>query len=110
MTSIKVHTKDLYRNYVASATEIFWDSSRDLAPEVAFNLPLLVAFTKGNFDPILKEFRGGSTPLLLSGEDMAKVEAVLDGKTNETMTDEVEIRVYHEGKIIGVVVDKDINY
>ena len=106
-TSISITTEYMFRQFATNAVE---SSIGGVPASEAFDHDVLTALQEGNMEGIRQAFVEGHAPFLLTPEQFERVQAILDGKKDENLADEVEIRVFHKGHVIGVVVDKEINY
>jgi hypothetical protein len=105
--SIAVTTESMYRNLIAAATESVWDG---MSANLGFDHDLIEGLVGGDMEVIREAFKGGSTAMLLTPEQMETVSKELEGTQPGDISDVLEIRVYHGGKIIGVVLDNEINF
>lgn len=82
-----VTTEEMFRNYMASVTDILWESDTAISEVIE---PL----RKGNMMQIRQVFKEGFTPMLVPG--------LLSQLENPEL--EAEIEVTHKGKKIGVLI------
>jgi len=68
------------------------------------------ALFTGDITGIRKAFLNGFTVMLLPEEAFNFLVPYLDGKTDEQLTDSIELRIIHNGRTIGVLVDRELQY
>lgn len=105
--SITITTEYMFRQFATNAIEL---SISGTPASEAFDHEVLTALQEGNMEGIRQAFIDGHVMNLLHPDQFNRVQSVIDGKEDKDLADEVEIRVFHKGHIIGVVIDKDINY
>lgn len=97
MCRIFVTTKEMYDNLFSCLRDIAWDEPSTC---ISSYLATIQSLAMGNMDGIRKAFWDGTTAMML-GRHMEEL---------ESLGDEKEISVEHNGKIIGVLVSCEISY
>lgn len=106
---INTTTEDLFRNYMGNITEFLWDTRGDLPFTSGFDSNFVKGVLVGDMGIIRKAFGDGTTFMLLNHKDMGIIEHLHKDKDDEGK-DLVHIRVFHDDRVIGELVDKEICY
>jgi hypothetical protein len=104
MKTITITTEKMFRNFVASMTDLIWDEPERTPYDIY--IKILETLSEEKMEPIRQRFIDGYTTMLL-GELMAQIEC----RDNTNEIEEHEIRIINnEGKLIGVIINSEINY
>lgn len=90
--TITLDTKEMYDHYVGISKDLLWNTA-----SYKIDSYLVDYLVKGNMEKIRAQFMEGNTPLLMN---MDLLEANAD----------VEIRITHNERLIGVVLNNEIYY
>ena len=97
MTNRHEYTKNTNELYSALVEGLY-----EVPEMIRPNVDLIEGLSEGNFDVIREGFRGGMVPFL--------VPDLMEELDNHPPLDEVEFRIVHNGKTIGIIVDKDCQW
>jgi len=100
MITIKVTTRDLFDNYIAGLAELIWEnqSMADM-----YDIHNMKHIAHEDMNEIRQLFIDRLTFILVDYPSMETIE--------NNPTEEIEIRVFgKEGKLIGVIINSEINY
>lgn len=112
MKTIKLTTREIYNNFMASVEDIIWEEG-----SVSSHIDEINKIASPNIDDIRLMFKNGYTTMMV-GNKMKEIESWSDvaGKIVKE-TDEIEIRVYgwnaetnRYTTLLGVIIDSEINY
>ena len=95
MLTINLDTKQVYENLTGS----IWDMAGDLPDtdsQVSAMMELLPHYFEGDIDGIRQSFKDGFAFILVP--DVKQLDS----------DEELEIRVHHRGKLIGVIINSEI--
>jgi hypothetical protein len=99
MKTLLVSTDTLWKNYTVCYLDMFRDEPNSIverSPSFALRLQTIGT---GDMNGIRELFKSGETMILMAAQT-AEIEK----------SKEVEVRVTHNGKLIGVVIDSEIIY
>lgn len=94
--TIKVSTEKMFRHFMAVATDLIWGAGNSNI--IGDCNRIIHTLHSGNMEGIRDLFKDGYAFQLLPNPQQ------LETKKN------VEIRVYHENELIGVIIDSEISY
>lgn len=90
--TITLDTKEIYDFYVGIAKDVLWNTE-----SYRFDVGLINALVRGNFEAIRKQFKDGNTAMLMHMDTM-------EANAN------AEIRITHNGRVLGVILNSEIYY
>jgi hypothetical protein len=99
---IQVSTKVLYNNYFSSIKDVMWDNGEDTVASKILDFDFIEGCINGKMTKIRRGFMDGNTTLVLWKEAVRIIETALKGNAS------IEIRVFHDDRLIGSVVDSEI--
>ena len=106
MVTIVVSTQQMLTNYLAVINEVAFENGE--APNDMTEI--VRAFVIGDMEAIREFFRQGCTALFVGESGMELIEMRKSDTEALPIQKEAEIRVYHKGQLIGVVIDSEIRY
>ena len=100
--TITTTTKQMYDAFTATAFDTF-DTPGAPGPLYGSMIEVLNSLIMGNMEGIRKAFKDGMTPLLLPGHM-----DTIDNLGREDI--EVRVTCSNTGKLIGIIIDSELNY
>jgi hypothetical protein len=94
-----VTTREMFDSFMDALKDIIWDTP--IVAHETENAKVLAALANGEMNAIRDAFIEGNTPFLVPNNIMLSI---------DKDDCDVEIRIMHDGKLIGIVIDSELIY